>query len=230
MTSNSKVYHFECFSCQVCLRRFQPGDEYQVIDDQVYCKEDAQTVLLNSSTANHHYNVPPPYQASYHLQQPSQPSQPPQPPQPPPLLSQQHLYLNQMTFTAASSSTISLTPENSVHSGASSSSSFSPNTNSSSSSIVDSPSSSSAASNSYTQPNASFTSYASNATQLPYMTSGSSIQSGQMLNLLSNSQMQPVYSTLQNGFGVDGNNNNNNNIIKDAGKIDLATTRQIFFK
>lgn len=61
------------------------------------------------------------------------------------------LYLNQLNMltAATNSSTISLTPENSIHSATSSTASFSPNTNSSSSSIVDSPSNSSSNSLSY---------------------------------------------------------------------------------
>ncbi|RNA27711.1 Insulin enhancer [Brachionus plicatilis] len=41
MRSKSSVYHYNCFSCSVCAKKLQPGDEYQLRDEQIYCKEDA---------------------------------------------------------------------------------------------------------------------------------------------------------------------------------------------
>ena len=41
MKSKSSIYHFDCFSCFVCHKKLQPGDEYQLRDEQIYCKEDA---------------------------------------------------------------------------------------------------------------------------------------------------------------------------------------------
>lgn len=48
MKSRSKIYHFECFCCNVCNKKLLPGDEYQIREEQLYCKEDA-VVNLNSN-------------------------------------------------------------------------------------------------------------------------------------------------------------------------------------
>lgn len=187
--SQPKVFHFDCFSCQVCSRRFQPGDEYQMIDDYVYCKEDGQMVLQQSGGGYTATIVNTP--TNHHQQSSSQTSTSI-------YSSNSQLYMNLMNNN---SSTVSLTPENSIQSSSSSSASFSPNTNSSSSSIVDSPSNTSSyLPPMYSQSNSSFT-YASG---YPMMAHPQQVHP---------QMMPPVYSNLQasnHGFmtaSVDGNNN-----------------------
>lgn len=41
MKSKSKIYHVECFCCNVCGKKLLPGDEYQLRNELLVCKEDA---------------------------------------------------------------------------------------------------------------------------------------------------------------------------------------------
>lgn len=206
MKSKTKVFHFECFACNMCSRRLQPGDEYQLKDELLYCKEDALIASSLSSSSNTTNNALVNINNSHHHHQ---------------------LYLNQINMVVSSSS-ISLTPENSVHSGTSGSS-FSPNTNSSSSSIVDSPSnysshnyssqSSSSTSTSfnyaYNVSNSNTTNPNTTATTTPHI---SSTHPHQPLLTSLDRPLTPLQTQLptsntaqgrQLGFStVDGNNNN----------------------
>ena len=54
-TTNS--YHYECFACDACERRLQPGDEYMTIGDEqrLYCKQHALHIT-NSGIEDHHHH------------------------------------------------------------------------------------------------------------------------------------------------------------------------------
>lgn len=65
MKSKQKLYHYDCFLCNVCNRKLMPGDEYLIKDDMLYCKDDAMAILNNTSSqlylgnlnsnSNHHH-------------------------------------------------------------------------------------------------------------------------------------------------------------------------------
>ena len=124
MKSRSKTFHYECFSCNVCHKKLQPGDEYQLVNDLLFCKEDL-AMLNSNSNQQPQFNSPTFLNHHSHLHQ------------------NQQLYLGNLQAYVAPSAM--LTPESSTSN--STLSSFSPNTNSStsttgSSSVVDSPASS----------------------------------------------------------------------------------------
>ncbi len=35
------IYHYDCFNCDICNKKFQPGDEYLIKSDMLICKEDS---------------------------------------------------------------------------------------------------------------------------------------------------------------------------------------------
>ena len=50
MKSKSKVYHLDCFCCNLCSKKLMPGEEYyQAKDGVLYCKEDSASILYSSS-------------------------------------------------------------------------------------------------------------------------------------------------------------------------------------
>lgn len=114
MKSKEKMFHMECFKCNICARKLMPGDEYchQPLDDLLYCKEDALMASLNHSPKflmnNNNTN---------------------------------QVYLSTNRFHSNSLNNMSISTESSSSSSSSSSCSYSPSTTSSS--ITDSPSSSS---------------------------------------------------------------------------------------
>ncbi len=107
--SKSKIFHFDCFSCSICNRKLLPGDEYQLKNDMLFCKEDSMNQNSNNTSAQ--------------------------------------LYLSS-NFLAQQTSSVGLTPENSIKSSPSPSQILlnddpnysTSNSSSCSSSIVDSPS------------------------------------------------------------------------------------------
>jgi hypothetical protein len=43
------IYHYDCFSCDICNKKFQPGDEYLIKNNNLLiCKEDS----INSINSN----------------------------------------------------------------------------------------------------------------------------------------------------------------------------------
>ncbi|CAF0816606.1 unnamed protein product [Brachionus calyciflorus] len=50
MKAKSNIYHYNCFACNTCNKKLLPGDEYQIKDDQLYCKEDALNMSYNQGT------------------------------------------------------------------------------------------------------------------------------------------------------------------------------------
>lgn len=193
MKAKSKIYHFDCFACSVCSKRLQPGDEYQIKDDLLYCKEDSMLMF------GHQYGpmYGPGPSTSTHGQ----------------------LYLSGLNNYGSS---VSMTPENSISSSASSTSStsFSPNTNSSSSSssssssLMDSPSASYATLNAtntsyhgmaYSTANSSFTPNSSHSSNNFFPTSNLPINGS---------------ATIGAALGPTDNNNNHRNDTYDSNEKD----------
>ncbi len=52
MKSRHKTYHFDCFFCDSCNKKLLPGDEYQMREESLNCKECALITQTNSSSAN----------------------------------------------------------------------------------------------------------------------------------------------------------------------------------
>ena len=52
MRTMNKVYHVDCFSCNVCFKQLLPGDEYAIREDLIFCRED-MVELMAQSTENH---------------------------------------------------------------------------------------------------------------------------------------------------------------------------------
>ncbi len=40
MRARHKIYHIRCFHCVACKVMLQPGDEFALRDDRLYCKSD----------------------------------------------------------------------------------------------------------------------------------------------------------------------------------------------
>ena len=52
MRTMNKVYHVECFSCNVCFKQLLPGDEYAIRDDLIFCRDDMVELMTSSAAAN----------------------------------------------------------------------------------------------------------------------------------------------------------------------------------
>lgn len=58
MKSKEKTFHLECFKCQVCFRKLNPGEEYSHIPetDMLYCRDDAPMSPKFLTNTNMYYN------------------------------------------------------------------------------------------------------------------------------------------------------------------------------
>jgi hypothetical protein len=65
MKSKNKTYHFDCFYCDSCNKKLLPGDEYQMREESLNCKECAlitqsssltNTASLSTINSNQHQN------------------------------------------------------------------------------------------------------------------------------------------------------------------------------
>lgn len=58
MKSKEKTFHLECFKCQVCFRKLNPGEEYSHIPetDMLYCRDDTPVSPKFLANTNMYYN------------------------------------------------------------------------------------------------------------------------------------------------------------------------------
>jgi len=65
MKSKHKTYHFDCFFCDSCNKKLLPGDEYQMKEESLNCKDCTlitqsssltNTTSINTINSNQHQN------------------------------------------------------------------------------------------------------------------------------------------------------------------------------
>ncbi len=49
------TYHYDCFTCDMCNKRFMPGDEYQFNENLLLCKNDLANICRKSITNEDSY-------------------------------------------------------------------------------------------------------------------------------------------------------------------------------
>ena len=53
------IYHYECFNCDICSKKFQPGDEYLIKENNLLiCKEDFLNNELSTQSVNRITSTP----------------------------------------------------------------------------------------------------------------------------------------------------------------------------
>ncbi len=53
MRAGNRIYHIDCFRCQMCNKQLAPGDEFALKDDGLLCKMDNEIFDKNIASMNH---------------------------------------------------------------------------------------------------------------------------------------------------------------------------------